>query len=157
MSENSQKTPIQGLMGITMEKLREMVDVQTIIGDPVTVSDSITIIPVSKVSYGFVSGGTDLPSKTPDLFGGGAGAGVSIKPVAFLVVKEDEVRVLQIDETGDALASAIRSAPDVINSISSFVKKSVKKKGKDTSAAETTDTAPETSDTAAETSNTATA
>lgn len=157
MSENSQKTPIQGLMGITMEKLREMVDVQTIIGDPVTVSDSITIIPVSKVSYGFVSGGTDLPSKTPDLFGGGAGAGVSIKPVAFLVVKEDEVRVLQIDETGDALASAIRSAPDVINSISSFVKKSVKKKGKDTSAAETTDAAPETSDTAAETSNTATA
>ena len=72
-----EKHQIQDLMGVTMEKIRDMVDVQTIIGDPIVVSDTVTIIPVSKVSYGFASGGSDLPAKsTPkDLFGGGAGAG----------------------------------------------------------------------------------
>ena len=86
----AEKRPIQDLMGVTMEKMREMVDVQTIIGDPIVVSDKVTIVPVSKVSYGFASGGSDLPVKTnpKDLFGGGAGAGVSIQPVAFLVVQE---------------------------------------------------------------------
>jgi len=81
-NENSQ---IQGLMGVTMEKIREMVDVKTIIGDPIVASESVTIIPISKVSYGFASGGSDLPVKSnpKDLFGGGAGAGVSIQPVAF--------------------------------------------------------------------------
>ena len=74
-----EKKPIQDLMGITMEKMREMVDVQTIIGDPIVVSEKVTIVPVSKVSYGFASGGSDLPVKSnpKDLFGGGAGAGVS--------------------------------------------------------------------------------
>ena len=73
----AEKRPIQDLMGVTMEKMREMVDVQTIIGDPIVVSDKVTIVPVSKVSYGFASGGSDLPVKTnpKDLFGGGAGAG----------------------------------------------------------------------------------
>ena len=68
-----EKHQIQDLMGVTMEKIRDMVDVQTIIGDPIVVSDTVTIIPVSKVSYGFASGGSDLPAKsTPkDLFGGG--------------------------------------------------------------------------------------
>lgn len=96
----AEKRPIQDLMGVTMEKMREMVDVQTIIGDPIVVSDKVTIVPVSKVSYGFASGGSDLPVKTnpKDLFGGGAGAGVSIQPVAFLVVQEDGVRLLQMDE-----------------------------------------------------------
>ena len=69
----AEKRPIQDLMGVTMEKMREMVDVQTIIGDPIVVSDKVTIVPVSKVSYGFASGGSDLPVKTnpKDLFGGG--------------------------------------------------------------------------------------
>ena len=70
------KHQISDLMGVTMEKIRDMVDVQTIIGDPITVSDQVTIIPVSKVSYGFASGGSDLPGKVnnpKDLFGGGAG------------------------------------------------------------------------------------
>ena len=60
----AEKRPIQDLMGVTMEKMREMVDVQTIIGDPIVVSDKVTIVPVSKVSYGFASGGSDLPVKT---------------------------------------------------------------------------------------------
>ena len=78
-----EKHQIQDLMGVTMEKIRDMVDVQTIIGDPIVVSDTVTIIPVSKVSYGFASGGSDLPAKsTPkDLFGGGAGAGAVLDRV----------------------------------------------------------------------------
>ena len=117
--------PIEGMMGVTMEKIRDMVDVQTIIGDPITVSDQVTIIPVSKVSYGFASGGSDLPAKAnpKDLFGGGAGAGVSIQPVAFLVVQEDGVRLLQMDEGSDALSSAIRSVPEVVDRISSLIRK----------------------------------
>ena len=116
-----EKHQIQDLMGVTMEKIRDMVDVQTIIGDPIVVSDTVTIIPVSKVSYGFASGGSDLPAKsTPkDLFGGGAGAGVSIQPVAFLVVQEDSVRLLQMDESDDLLGSAIRSVPGVVEQIGS--------------------------------------
>ena len=120
----AEKRPIQDLMGVTMEKMREMVDVQTIIGDPIVVSDKVTIVPVSKVSYGFASGGSDLPVKTnpKDLFGGGAGAGVSIQPVAFLVVQEDGVRLLQMDEGSDALSSAIRSVPEVVDRLGSMFK-----------------------------------
>lgn len=119
------KHQISDLMGVTMDKIRDMVDVQTIIGDPITVSDQVTIIPVSKVSYGFASGGSDLPAKAnpKDLFGGGAGAGVSIQPVAFLVVQEDGVRLLQMDEGSDALSSAIRSVPEVVDRISSLIRK----------------------------------
>ena len=119
------KHQISDLMGVTMEKIRDMVDVQTIIGDPITVSDQVTIIPVSKGSYGFASGGSDLPAKAnpKDLFGGGAGAGVSIQPVAFLVVQEDGVRLLQMDEGSDALSSAIRSVPEVVDRISSLIRK----------------------------------
>ena len=66
------KTTIPNLMDVTMEKIRDMVDVETIIGDPITVGTDVTIIPISKVSYGFASGGSDLPAKVPkDLFGGG--------------------------------------------------------------------------------------
>ncbi|MFR6495406.1 MAG: GerW family sporulation protein [Ruminococcus sp.] len=123
-----EKKPIQDLMGITMEKMREMVDVQTIIGDPIVVSEKVTIVPVSKVSYGFASGGSDLPVKSnpKDLFGGGAGAGVSIQPVAFLVVQEDGVRLLQMDEGSDALSSAIRSVPEVVDRLGSIFKKDKK-------------------------------
>ena len=88
----------------------------------------MTIVPVSKVSYGFASGGSDLPVKSnpKDLFGGGAGAGVSIQPVAFLVVQEDGVRLLQMDEGSDALSSAIRSVPEVVDRLGSIFKKDKK-------------------------------
>ena len=116
-----EKKPIQDLMGITMEKMREMVDV------PVALEKDGNC-PVSKVSYGFASGGSDLPVKSnpKDLFGGGAGAGVSIQPVAFLVVQEDGVRLLQMDEGSDALSSAIRSVPEVVDRLGSIFKKDKK-------------------------------
>jgi sporulation protein YtfJ len=114
---------IQNLMGVSMEKIREMVDVQTIIGDPISVGTDITIIPISKVSYGFASGGSDLPAKNPkDLFGGGAGAGISIQPVAFLVVQDDHVRLLQMTESGDAASNLIRTIPEVVNKVGDVIK-----------------------------------
>ena len=77
MSTNN--TPVSDLLGISIEKIKEMADVNAIIGEPIKLADGTTIIPVSKVSYGFASGGSDLPSKyDKDLFGGGAGAGVSM-------------------------------------------------------------------------------
>lgn len=124
MQNENKKSKINEMMGITMEKLREMGDVKTIIGDPITAGDT-TIIPVSKVSYGFASGGSDLPAKQnpKDLFGGGAGAGVTVQPIAFLVInKEGNVRLIQITESNDTISNAIRSVPEVIDKISEMVK-----------------------------------
>ena len=91
----AEQHPINGLMGTSMEKIRELVDVNTIIGDPITSPDGTIIIPVSKVSFGFVAGGSDLPTKAPkEVFAGGSGAGVSVQPVGFLVVSGEEVRML---------------------------------------------------------------
>ena len=77
--------PIQGLMDVTLEKIKSMVDSNTIIGNPINMADGTMILPVSKVTFGFASGGSDFPTKTSkELFGGGSGAGVSISPIAFL-------------------------------------------------------------------------
>lgn len=124
MQNEKQKSKINEMMGITMEKLREMGDVKTIIGDPITAGDT-TIIPVSKVSYGFASGGSDLPAKQnpKDLFGGGAGAGVTVQPIAFLVInKEGNVRLMQISSSDDKVSNIIRSVPELIDKISEMVK-----------------------------------
>ena len=116
--------PIQGLMGTTMEKIRDMVDVNTIICDPIVTPDGTTIIPVSKVSFGFASGGSDIPSKIPkELFGGGSGAGVSIQPLGFLVVHQGDVRLLEMNGPGDSMGKALGLVPDVISKISDLFKK----------------------------------
>ena len=125
------KHPLGDLMETTMGKIREMVDVNTIVGTPITTEDGITLIPVSKVSFGFASGGSDFPLKggtqavTPATsFGGGSGAGVNITPVAFLVVRDGNVRVLNIlPPASTTLDRAIETAPDVIEKISGFLKK----------------------------------
>ena len=104
--------PIQDLMNVTMDKIRQMVDSNTIIGKPITTEDGITILPVSKVSFGFASGGTDFDGKNPankDLFGGGSGAGVNIQPVAFLVVKDGCVRTIQLSDSSNAVDRALRA------------------------------------------------
>ena len=122
MSEN-RTHPIEGMMGTTMEKIREMTDVNTIIGDPITTSDGTVIIPVSKVSFGFGSGGSDWPSKsTPkDLFGGGAGAGISIQPLAFLVVSNGSVKLLQLDQSANTADHMVNMVPEVIDKISGLI------------------------------------
>lgn len=86
-----------GILATTIEKVRKLVDVSTIIGEPMKLAEGITAIPVSKVTYGFASGGSDFPSKNNvELFGGGGGAGVTITPVAFLIVKNGEVSIKYI-------------------------------------------------------------
>lgn len=118
----SEKHPIEGLMGVTMEKIKNMVDVDTIIGTPVTLADGTTIIPVSKVSFGFGSGGSDLPAKvTKDLFGGGTGAGVSIQPVAFIVVTKGDVKLLQMSMNATTSNAVVNMIPEIFDKISSIM------------------------------------
>ncbi|SHM34805.1 GerW family sporulation protein [Ruminococcus flavefaciens] len=123
MSAN--KTPVSDLLGISIEKIKEMADVNAIIGEPIKLPDGTTIIPVSKVSYGFASGGSDLPSKyDKDLFGGGAGAGVSIKPEGFLVISPDgAAKMVNMEGSNDLISNAIEKAPMVIEKISGFINK----------------------------------
>lgn len=119
---NNIEHPINDLMGVTMEKIREMVDVNTIVGTPITCADGATIIPISKVSYGFASGGSDLPAKVEkDLFGGGSGAGISIQPVAFLVILNGEVKLMQLSIDASTPNALINLVPDVMEKISGFM------------------------------------
>ena len=115
---------VEGLMGVSVEKIREMVDANTVIGTPIALGDGITIIPVSKVSYGFASGGSDLPTKSSsDLFGGGAGAGINITPVAFLTIKDGEINLLPVVSKPDTLDRLVSLVPDAVSKISDLKKK----------------------------------
>lgn len=109
---------VNSLLGVTMDKVKEMVDVDTVIGNPI-VTDGVTLIPVSKVTYGFAGGGSDLPNKAgAQLFGGGSGAGITVTPIAFLSVKDGEVNVLPLvtqPSSVDALVSKLPGAIDQIN------------------------------------------
>lgn len=114
------KHPIEGIMGISMDKIREMVDVNTIIGEPI-VAEGTTIIPVSKVAFGFASGGSDLPTQAAEKFAGGSGAGVTVKPQAFIVIKKDgDVKLLELGAKGSAVDSIMDSLPNVIEKIKSM-------------------------------------
>ena len=118
--------PIQGLMNVTMEKIHQMVDSNTIIGKPITTDDGTTILPVSKVSFGFASGGTDFDGKNAankDLFGGGSGAGVNIQPVALLVTKDGCVRTIQLTDGSNSIDRAINMLPELVDKLAALVKK----------------------------------
>ncbi len=124
MAENQ----IGSIMDITLEKVRAIADTETIIGDKIVINDEITIVPVSKLSVGFASGGSDIPSKSADkLFGGGGGAGVNITPVAFLVCKGDEVKLMQIYKETDAVDKAVGMIPDLFDKVTGLFKKKDKK------------------------------
>ena len=115
--------PIQGLMGVTIEKIRDMVNSETIIGDPIHVDDT-TIIPVSRVTFGFASGGSDVgPASSKQMFGGGSGAGVSVTPVAFLVVSNGNVRTVQLVEKVSAVDNVIASLPELVDKVAALIKK----------------------------------
>ncbi|MBQ7038809.1 MAG: sporulation protein YtfJ [Clostridia bacterium] len=118
---------VQNLMGLSIDKIKEMVDVNTVIGEPMTLADGMTLIPVSRVSYGFASGGSDLPTKgTQELFGGGGGAGITIVPIAFLCVTGGNVRVVPMVSTPDTLNQAVNMIPDVVDRIGGFFNKEKK-------------------------------
>lgn len=124
--------PIQGLMKTAMENLKEMVDVNTIVGDPVETPDGSVILPVSKVGFGFAAGGSEFDMEgqkqnenqqdKPQLpFGGGSGGGVSITPVAFLIVNASGVRMVHIDGQSHLYEKILDSAPQVFEKIQSMI------------------------------------
>lgn len=124
--------PIENLMVTAMTSLRDMIDVNTIVGDTVETPDGTTIIPVSKVSFGFASGGSEFNtnklnkfSETAKLpFGGGSGAGVKISPVAFLVVKDGTIKLLTV-EANSPLDKLVDALPDLANKLVDTVDKSL--------------------------------
>ena len=120
-----------GILSTTIEKVRDLVNVDTIIGEPIVLPDGLTIIPVSKVTYGFASGGSDFPSKNNvELFGGAGGAGITINPVAFLVVKDGDVTIKHIVSDDNAVERAVSLVPEMFDKITSLKKN----KGADESA-----------------------
>lgn len=125
--------PINDLMGTTMNKIRELVDANTIIGEPIR-TDEITLIPVSKLSFGFASGGSDFTTKNqkPNAntsFGGGSGAGVNIQPVAFLVIKGSTVKVLPVAPPPESTVDrVVDMVPDVVDKVTGFIEKQQEKK-----------------------------
>ena len=113
-----------GILATTIEKVRQLVDVSTIIGEPMMVADGLTVIPVSKVTYGFASGGSDFPSKNNvELFGCGGGAGVTITPVAFLVVKNGEVSVKYIAADDNAAERIVNLVPEMFDKVTGVIDK----------------------------------
>ncbi|WP_426453491.1 GerW family sporulation protein [Paenibacillus sp. S-38] len=131
--------PIQGLMKTAMENIKEMVDVNTIVGDPVETPDGSVIMPISKVGFGFAAGGSEFVTTedpaVPSLsrheshnaqvalpFGGGSGGGVSITPIAFLVVGKQGVKIVPLDNQTHLLERLIDSAPQVVDRIQSMMK-----------------------------------
>ena len=113
-----------GILSATIEKVRDLVDVSTIIGEPINLPDGLTIIPVSKVAYGFASGGSDFPSKNNvELFGGAGGAGITINPVAFIVVKDGEVTIKHIMSNENAVERAVTMVPEMFDKVSNLINK----------------------------------
>lgn len=124
-----EKHAIGELMETTMSKIREMVDVNTIVGKPIETADGITLIPVSKVSFGFAAGGSDFQTKNgkdgkPDPFGGGSGAGVKIEPVSFLVIRDGNVRMLSANASAQSSAEKfIEVVPEIIDKVKEVLPK----------------------------------
>jgi sporulation protein YtfJ len=119
MSEHVEKVLTNAIDG-----LKKMIDVDSVVGKPVQISENTTIIPVSKVSMGFVSGGAGFDkTKDTDNFGGGAGGGVKISPVAFLVITDGNVRLVSVSDSPDQLDKIFTKVPEVIDQISGLITK----------------------------------
>lgn len=128
MSQN-----LPNMLDNTIARMREMVDVNSVIGDPITTVDGVTIIPVSKVCVGFAGGGSDYVSKHPNKhenpFGGGVGGGVKVTPVAFLIIKEGSVRMLPVALPANTTAErVVELVPDVLDKLTDFIDTRLEKK-----------------------------
>ena len=134
--------PIEGLMITAMNSIQDMVDVNTIIGEPIETTNGIVIIPISKVSFGFAAGGSEFKGETIDEytrkdkeeaiqyrlpFGGGSGAGVNINPVAFLVIQENNVKLLPVNHTS-SLDKLLDYIPDLVEKANSIIDKTMQNK-----------------------------
>ena len=115
------------ILASTIEKIRDLVDTSTIIGEAIYAEGGTTIIPVSKVTYGFASGGADFPSKSnKELFGGGGGAGVTITPVAFLVINNGDVTLKHITAYDNAAERVVNLVPEMFYKVTGLMNKTKK-------------------------------
>lgn len=123
--------PIDGLMSSAMSNIKEMVDVNTIVGNPVTIPDGTTIIPISKVSFGFAAGGSEFSNGQEKQlpFGGGSGAGVTINPVGFLVASSNQVKFISVGQP-TATDKLVDYMPEAIDKLQGMFGKSEKKEKK---------------------------
>ena len=115
---------LQGLMNATMDKVRQMADANTVIGKEIRTEDGTTIIPVSRITVGVGGGGSDFDSKNAaqkDLFGGGSGAGITIRPVAFLVIKDGLVRTIQLSDPSNSLDRALTMLPELVDKLMTLI------------------------------------
>ncbi len=137
--------PIEGLMGTAMNSIKDMIDVNTIIGDPIETTNGMVIIPISKVCVGFAAGGSEFKGETVDEykkkdkeeevqyrlpFGGGSGAGISINPVAFVIVLKDSIKVLPI-EHNSAIEKLMDYVPDLMEKADLIMDKTMENKTKE--------------------------
>lgn len=130
MSEISDKHPIEGLMGSALQGLREMIDVNAIVGAPINTPDGSVIMPISKVALGFGVGGSEFPKNKKllsdgedpsNMFGGGTGGGLSLTPVGFLVVGNGKIRMVPVSEQNSIYDRIIDAVPTAIDKVSEFV------------------------------------
>ena len=137
--------PIEGLMMTAMNSIQDMVDVNTIIGEPIETTNGIVIIPISKVSFGFAAGGSEFKGETIDEytrkdkeeqvqyrlpFGGGSGAGVNINPIAFLVIQENNVKLLPVNHVS-SLDKLLDYIPDLVEKANSIIEKGMQNKSQE--------------------------
>lgn len=147
---SDQKHPIENLMMTAMTSLESMVDVNTIVGDMVTSPDGTVIIPVSKVCFGFAAGGSEFNTnklnkfsenvKLP--FGGGSGAGVNISPVAFLTVKDGQIKLLNVNGT-TSVDKLVDIIPDIVNKANTLIERAIQKPKKVLKVEQSEDTSPD--------------
>lgn len=140
--------PIEGLMQTTMESIKDMVDVNTIVGDPVESADGLVIIPISKVSLGFASGGGEFSSNTRNNqnesngklpFAGGSGAGFTVQPVAFIVVGNGQIKLLPVDQGTNVINNLIETIPKLTNGLQNLMKNKGNKGNKSSKKTKTND------------------
>ena len=127
---NEMQHPIENLMRTTMENMKEMIDVNTIVGDPVQTNSGQVIIPISKVTFGFASGGGEYTKinkrdkmeehKEAYPFAGGSGAGITVQPVAFMVVGQDDTRLLSVDQNANMVDNILAMTPKIMENMNSI-------------------------------------
>lgn len=123
---------VEQVLNNAIDGLKKMIDVDSVVGKPITVSETTTVIPVSKVSIGFVSGGSSFgKAAAADNFGGGAGGGVKITPIAFLVITDGNVRLVSVSETPDGTDKIFTKIPELIDQITALISKKKEDKSKE--------------------------
>ena len=115
---------VESMLDTVLDKIKHMVDANSVVGSPITTPDGTTILPISKINYGFGSGGSDLPSKDPKaLFGAGVGGGVTVTPVAFLAIHNGDVKMIQVEPFISSVDRVIEKMPDVMDKVGDFLDK----------------------------------